>query len=269
MARKMQSSMLKPESAIEQADHRAKDYWLSDGIPALVFGAAYIVLFLEVCAIFVLLYLLPHVGSNWLWLFNSAFVASPVAVILSLVWFGLWHEDIIEFIKSRITYPRTGYVAPPSYWTEKEVEGKTEEPPETLPGVVLRWIDRLPIFESGLGRMVRACLRILFWVWVLGIFEPSWLPPKLRWIFISTLVLPSPSRFRKFRSKLAHDKRQWIKVLDFPLYVLAVLAVLLLLWKQHPTVGMVLFLLSPGALVMLGGAIDLVRYLRRNPLPRT
>jgi hypothetical protein len=53
------------------------------------------------------------------------------------------------------------------------------------------------------------------------------------------------------------------------LYVLAVLAVLLLLWKQHPTVGMVLFLLSPGALVMLGGAIDLVRYLRRNPLPRT
>jgi len=258
--------MLEPEPAIEQADHRAKDYWLSDGIPALVFGAAYIVLLLEVCTIFVLLLLHPHVGSNWLWLFNSAFVASPVAVIWSFVWFGLWHEDIIEFIKSRITYPRTGYVAPPSYWKKGDEE---EDGASTLPGAVLRWIDRLPIFESGLGRMVRACLRILFWVWVLGIYEPSWLPPKLRFIFICTLALPSPSRFRKFRSKLAHDKRQWIKVDDFPLYVFAVLVVLLLLWKQHPAVGMVLFWLSPGLLLMLGGAIDLARYLRCNPLPRT
>ena len=257
--------MLEPEPTIEQADHRAKEYWLSDGIPALVFGAAYIVLFLEVCAIFALLYLLPHVGSNWLWLFNSAFVASPVAVFLSLVWFGLWHEDIIEFIKSRITYPRTGYVAPPSYWTEKEEE--KEDPPSTLPGAVLRWIDRLPIFESGFGRMVRAWLRILFWVWILGIFEPSWLPPKLRWVFIATLALPSPSRFREFRRKVANDKRQWTKVLGFPLGVLVVVVGFLL--KQHPTFGMVLFLLSPGVLVMLGGAIDLARYLRRNPLPRT
>jgi hypothetical protein len=257
--------MLEPESAIEQADHRAKEYWFSDGIPALVFGAAYIVLLLEVCAFLSLLYLLPHVGSNWLWLFNSAFVASPVAVFLSFVWFGLWLEDIIEFVKSRITYPRTGYVARPSYWTEKE-EG--EEPPATLPGAVLRWIDRLPIFESGLGRMVRACLRILFWVWILGIFEPAWLPPKLRWIFIATLVLPSPSRFREFRRKAAHDKRQWIKALGFPLSVLPVIAIGFLL-KQHPTVFMVLFLFSPGVLVMLGGALALARYLHRNPLPRT
>jgi hypothetical protein len=258
--------MLEPESAIEQADHRAKEYWFSDGIPALVFGAAYIVLLLEVCAIFGLLYLLPHVRSNWLWLFNSAFVASPVAVFLSLVWFGLWHEDIIEFIKSRITYPRTGYVAPPSYWTEKEEE--REKPPATLPGAVLRWIDRLPIFESRPGRIVRACLRVLFWVWVLGILEPSWLPPKLRWIFIATVALPSPSRFREFRRKAAQDKRQWIKVLGFPLSVLAFIAFFFLL-KQHPTVGMVLFLLSPGGLVMLGGTIDLARYLHSNPLPRT
>lgn len=264
--------MLEPECTIEQADHRAKEYWLSDGIPALVFGAAYIVLFLEVCAIFAFLYLLPHVGSNWLWLFNSAFVASPVAVFLSFVWFGLWHEDIIEFIKSRITYPRTGYVARPSYWTKKEDEEEREEPPETLPGAVLRWIDRLSIFESGPGRMVRGCLRILFWGWVLGIFAPSWLPPKLRWIFISMLVLPSPSRFKEFFRKAAHDKRQWNKVSRFLLNIVAFIAVLFLLnqpLKQHPTVGMVLLLVSPGILVMLGGAITLARYLHSNPLPRT
>jgi hypothetical protein len=257
--------MLEQEPAIEQADHRAKEYWSSDGIPALVFGVAYIVLFLEVSAIFALLYLLPHVGSNWLWFFNSAFVASPVAGFLSFAWFGLWHEDIIEFIKARITYPRTGYVAPPSYWKD---ENEEEEEANTLLGAVLLWIYRLPIFESSPGRMARACLRILFWVWVLGIYKPSWLPPNLRWIFIALLALPSPSRFRKFRRKLAHNKRQWIKVLGFPLYVLAVLVVLLL-WKQHPTVGMILFWLSPGLLLMLGGAIDLTRYLRRNPLPRT
>jgi hypothetical protein len=32
---------------------------------------------------------------------------------------------------------------------------------------------------------------------------------------------------------------------------------------------MVLFLFSPGVLVMLGGALALARYLHRNPLPRT
>jgi len=263
--------MLEPECAIEQADHRAKEYWSSDGIPALVFGAAYIVLFLEICAVLGFLYLLPRVGSSWLWLFNSAFVASPVGVVLSVLWFALWHEDIIEFIKARITYPRTGYVAPPSYWTDED-DKETEEPPSTLPGAVLRWIDRLVIFESGFGRIVRACLRILFWIWVLGIFEPSWLPPRLRLIFIATLALPSPSRFREFRKKAAHDKWQWIKVLGFPLSVVAFIGVLIFLkqpLKQHPTVGMALFWLSPGVLIMLGGAIALARYLHRNPLPRT
>jgi hypothetical protein len=250
---------------IEQADRRAKEYWLSDGIPALVFGAAYIVLFLEICACFALLYLIPHVGSNWLWFFNSAFVASPVAIFLSVAWFGLWQEDIIEFIKSRTTYPRTGYVAPPSYWTEKEEE--KDSPPGTLLGAVLRWIGHLPVFESGLGRRLRTWLWILFWTWLLGIFQPSWLPTKLRWVFIVAWALPSPASFREFRRKVATHKREWTKGFGFTFGVLVV--VIGFLWKQHPTFGMVLFLLSPGIFLMLGGAIELTRYLRRNPVPRT
>jgi hypothetical protein len=258
--------MFEPAPMIEQADHRAKDYWFSDGIPALVFGAAYIVLFLELCAPFALLYSIRHIGNNWLWLWfsNSALVAFPVALFLSVQWFVLWHEDIIEFIKSRITYPRTGYVAPPSYWTEKEED--TDSPPNTLLGAVFRLIGRLPIFESGLGRRVRAWLWILFWAWLLGLFEPSWLPAKLRWVFIATLALPSPASFKEFRRKVANDKREWTKGLGFTLGVLVVFS---FLWKQHPTFGVVLFLFSPGILLMLGGAIELTRYLRRNPLPRT
>src|SRR6478736_7842102 len=124
--------MFEKESAINEVGFRAKEYWSSDGIPALVFGAAYIVLFLEICAWVGLLYLIPYLNRNWLWLFNSALVAFPVAGFLSVVWFGLRHEDIIEFVKSRTTYPRTGYVAPPSYWTEEDEED--EDKPETLPG---------------------------------------------------------------------------------------------------------------------------------------
>jgi hypothetical protein len=87
--------MPETSNAILEAKRRARDYWDIDGLPALLAGA-YTVL----------------VGLIWLptdrpWP-GAAFV----------LWLGAWVfvaeiKGTLEWLKSRITYPRTGYVAPP------------------------------------------------------------------------------------------------------------------------------------------------------------
>lgn len=79
---------------LEQARSRARSYWRTDGIPPLVRG------FQAMCwaaGIYMLGYS-PHSGF-WLNLVFWLAICLDRGVILSL--------------KSRITYPRTGYVAPP------------------------------------------------------------------------------------------------------------------------------------------------------------
>jgi len=94
--------MSETSNAILEARRRARDYWDIDGLPALLAGA-YTVL----------------VGLIWLptdrpW---------PGAVFV--LWLGAWVfvaeiKGTLEWLKSRITYPRTGYVAPPKAGPDAE-----------------------------------------------------------------------------------------------------------------------------------------------------
>lgn len=89
--------MSETSNAILEAKRRARDYWDIDGLPALLAGATTVL-----------------VGVTW-------FPADPhrhwpgVAFVLWMVaWFFLVEKKgTLEWLKSRITYPRTGYVAPP------------------------------------------------------------------------------------------------------------------------------------------------------------
>ena len=250
---------------IEQADHRAKEYWLSDGIPALVFGAAYIVLFLEICACLALLYLIPHVGSNWLWFFNSAFVASPVAIFLSVAWFGLWQEDIIEFIKSRTTYPRTGYVAPPSYWTE-EGQRRRMMPPNTL----LRGcspVDRSPpVFESRTWPEIEDVVMDFVLDMAAGHLPALLASYKTPMGLHCRLGFAKPRVLQGFRQRSplinGNGPRASVLLSACLWWSLAFSGSNIPLWHGPVFV-------EPGVFLMLGGAIELTRYLRRNPVPRT
>jgi len=83
------------------AEQRAWRYWFADGLAHIVFGAVVLLLaFLNFC-------LVRHGLSP-----QSAMAGSLAAfAVCSMVL--LRHRDIVEWLKTKTTYPRTGYVQAP------------------------------------------------------------------------------------------------------------------------------------------------------------
>ncbi len=81
---------------------RAASYWFIDGLPEIISGLALALLgALWIC--FEWTRSLPWIERVW------SFVAM---LLLLTVLFG-WERNIVQYIKARLTYPRTGYVRPP------------------------------------------------------------------------------------------------------------------------------------------------------------
>jgi hypothetical protein len=88
-------------AAVETPGRRAAAYWFADGLPELVFGAVNLLAgaFGMLMNLFVLV--------TWL---KGAYIVALLVFILLL------RKDrvILDLIKARLTYPRTGYVRPPA-----------------------------------------------------------------------------------------------------------------------------------------------------------
>jgi len=86
---------------------RAAAYWFIDGLPEIGFG---------------LLYLAWSVlGLVWGSSPNSAWMKwAVVAASLAFLVFFCWDRRILDFVKARLTYPRTGYVRPPKEPSQKQ-----------------------------------------------------------------------------------------------------------------------------------------------------
>src|SRR5690349_15564201 len=128
------------ENSISKHDPLAKIglnalwYWRGDGIPALVAGLAYsLVVGSGVTWVIVAL----NSSPDWNWLTQLLLLVWLPGAILFSIWLGNNYEEIIERLKVRITYPRTGYVAPPSYWRQDEEE--------KAPQRIDAWMERYPI----------------------------------------------------------------------------------------------------------------------------
>ena len=78
---------------------RAAAYWFADGLPHLVLGVA----------------LLLAGGLTLLWGISlpNPQLGQIVAVAAVAVLYCLYGRRVVDFLKSRLTYPRTGYVEPP------------------------------------------------------------------------------------------------------------------------------------------------------------
>ena len=148
-----------------QLARRARDYWHVDGLPTLVGAALYLAV---VGFVLFMLQLIEHasvVKNNWLseWVVmpvvGFAIMTFPFWGIAILVWLSLNWEDVIQWLKARVTYPRTGYVAPPSYW-------QGESDPESAPEKQIEedsWLYRslTLLGDSGFGSWRNAPFTLL------------------------------------------------------------------------------------------------------------
>lgn len=92
---------------INSPGRRAATYWFADGLPEVAFGLSLFVLGVWGIALGVLHW------RNW-WMGVGFALAYLMLLVMLIV-----HRRILDFLKARITYPRTGYVRPPADFPNK------------------------------------------------------------------------------------------------------------------------------------------------------
>ncbi|HEX3587476.1 MAG TPA: hypothetical protein VH024_15850 [Candidatus Angelobacter sp.] len=147
--------MPETNSAILEARRRARDYWDIDGLPALLAGAA---------TVSVGVILLPAKSHLPWWGAGLTFGSFAL-------YFLAESEGTVEWLKSRITYPRTGYVAPQKSRYEGRASRKAIEfsDPPFLLLLLLWWLFS---FNGWLASL--ACLAIALWFWWKNKKDPPW-----------------------------------------------------------------------------------------------
>lgn len=235
-------------SDVLQTKQHALAYWNVDGLPT-IFGAAGYLLF---CGLFaVLIYILAAIGDATLgWVIF--FLGLPVTAFVA-AWFVYRSEDLIERLKRRTTYPRTGYAAPPSHWSRRE----REEASDASYG---RW--------SGLARFLRRRWFVFYFIcFVFGavndIFDHP-LHPSLSSRAAMLLGFGCLGALLRFPAFL-RDRLVALEILGYPLLGFLAGGALR---KQQLLQVLLLFALGPPFLVLTRGVITLVRYLHENPMPQ-
>jgi hypothetical protein len=245
---------------LERVSLAASDYWVEDGIPALVAGAAYILIAGSGLGSWMLM---VHFWPAWSWLTGSLALLWMPGAFISVVWFWQHREQVSEWLKARVTYPRTGYVAPPSYWSN---EAEALDPALKW---ILDWLERHPLWMTLGNWIANLCIGILIVATLLSIFQ---ILPKLehalsyilRWAILVLGGFFLPWLVKSYARKIQKNKLYWMDIFVIPVFFLALMA----LTKKHEGLGVALFLLAPGIYMLLKGALFLARYLHLYRIPR-
>ena len=218
--------------SLTAAQHRAWNYWFDDGLPTLVGGFG--------CFVFGLSFIFDRPPLFRLLL------AAPYYVIL------LRNRSIIEWLKRRLTYPRTGYVTPP-YSSQDELP-----PLPDLTSVSLR-ADATRLAKTAGEQRERKQRMILVLTMLIA-------------AVLGTMFIDRPWTFAAAGIDLGlalwimngKDFRlSWIVISAIPLigFFLAVFPPDAL----TPAHRLGYFATASGLLIIADGAVALVRYLWRNP----
>ncbi|HKF53312.1 MAG TPA: hypothetical protein VKB26_13435 [Candidatus Acidoferrales bacterium] len=231
-----------PVSPVLDAERRSWDYWFVDGLPYLSAG----ILGLLIAAIFLLVDRYGHT--------HSPFLIVLVVVMLgfvALVYARL--RQTLEWLKSRITYPRTGYVPPP-YFTDHST------PPADL---VMLNLSGVREKETIAPLLVSEDLRWRLWVALLILPAEPLVGQFIASHALCTLIGCVGGFFAWLLSR--KDPRKAWAVLFGLLF--AQIYTCDFLSRPHIE-GAFYFLAGVGFALALAGAIVLARYLRRNPVAR-
>jgi len=169
--------MSETSNAILEAKRRARDYWDIDGLPALLAGAATVSLGV--------IWLPTDIHLPW-W-------DADLTLGLFALYLLAESKRTLEWLKSRITYPRTGYVAPPketpyskrdpytiisitkepaAIEPEEPVEGRASRKALDFPWLLLLLLWWFFSFDGWLASL--ACLATGLWFWWRNKKDPPW-----------------------------------------------------------------------------------------------
>jgi hypothetical protein len=209
---------------------RAASYWFIDGLPDLVSGLALIL-----CGIAGLLWRM-YAPSSW-----NRYYFVPVGLgFIAVFWNS---RAILEFLKSRVTYPRTGYAQPP------------DESPAPRPLITLSLNPRRPVDDNVAYSRTWAVM-VIWWYCIFSLDAPleRWAAPVVMPLLAATLYAVN----RKSESPY-----QWWSAL-----ILALTGPVLLWVDLPPLLRPLAPLLLAGAWLAAQGACTFVGYLRANPCPQ-
>lgn len=228
-----------PSSSVFIAKQRAWQYWFVDGLTHLLLGVA--ILSISVCTLYP-----PRPHAFWQLTLCATLLALYVVVMV-------WQRQILEWLKTRITYPRTGY---------------TESPFETAdlagsPDIVELGLGSTDERRVAAQRLVAAQRKRLSLAAALAIAASfAMLLIASRWVYTAIGVLFALALWVLGRN----ERTSWLTIIGLP--ILGLSMTIFVGPGSYPPHGVAWFMAGWGGLLMLDGAIALVRYLLRNPRPK-
>ena len=212
---------------------RAASYWFADGLPEMLFGLALVIM----AALMFLWHL--YVPKRWIRL-------DLLIVVAGFTFYYLMERKILDFLKSQVTYPRTGYAQPP-----EEVRRCVQ----TLTTLSLR--PGPPAKENVTSFQWRTVM-LVFWFSYPFMLNGN---PLGRWA-VPVLMPALAVTLYAVNRRSEHPYRWWSTL------ILA-LAGLVFVWVDVPApLQRALPLLLAGGWLLAQGGCTLAHYLRTNPYPR-
>lgn len=228
--------------SVLSAQRRALHYWFDDGFSTLVAGLG---------CLFMSFFLFYHRGDR-----HSPF--SIVVNLLVLFAYGTLMfrlRDVIEWLKARITYPRTGFALPPDLPDEAATYAD-------LTVVALQDGESKRLVEAGRIYADRK-RRMLFMATFVLLPMLSLMLVRQPWIWAVAGVMTSAGLWIGTRKE---QPLSWLLLAGFPLVGIG-----MAVFVGDHVVGTdrgAYFLTSMGGLFFIDGALTLFRYLRNNPMPK-
>jgi hypothetical protein len=228
-------------SLVLSAEQRAWQYWFDDGLPTLVAGVG---------CLFAALFFAYDRSQN----------STHVSIVLGftgLLVYGvvlLFNREIVDCLKSKITYPRTGFIQPP-YFAE-EASSSIDLTTLSMLGVDAKRsadIDRLHAYRKQ--RLLFVCLVIAAGAAAMMFVRSAWVC-ALAGVAMALALWVWGHKVQRL---------SWIIIGGFPIigFYLAVFQAGRLVGPDRIT----FFLAGAGIVLVLDGALTLFRYLRANPPP--
>jgi len=215
-----------------EASERAWRYWFADGFTNLLVGTG--ILLMSYCLLDP-----PRWPPKPL-----PFAAWALALFL-YVSSMVRHRQIVEWLKARMTYPRTGYVQPP------------QDCPEGIPGLSLRGASTRSPEAAQLYSSRRQTTYLMLGLTIVAAIAMVAIHQRWVWTAAGLIVGIAMAIARR------QYRMTWIVPVGFP-----IVGLLTTLYVTSREKSPAVFLVGWGVLFVLDGGSALIRYLLQNPAPK-